>query len=115
MQYLNWFKEGQSNATVVQNPRDGENFIMPDGTVTPKNGTETFGFWLPHGLNATDNATFAVQFNSVRNGSTRSRKLFERLRGSLGRICGLNLNGPSWSNSIEFLPGDDNGSPKNTE
>lgn len=51
-------------------------FIMPDETVISKNGTETFGFWLPHGLDGTANATFAAQIQQCKERFNRIEEGF---------------------------------------
>ena len=73
---------------------------MPDGTVIPKNGTETFGFWLPHGLDGTDNVRFAAQVHQCKEGFNKIEEAFREVEGFLERSCGLSLNRPRSSSSI---------------
>lgn len=63
IQYMELFKEGQPNAIIAQNPRDGDKFIMPDGIFIQKNGT--------------DDTKFTAQIQQCKERFNRSRRFLK--------------------------------------
>ncbi|OJJ84396.1 uncharacterized protein ASPGLDRAFT_58090 [Aspergillus glaucus CBS 516.65] len=82
---------------------------MPDGTVIPKNGTETFGFWLPHGLEGTDNVRFAAQVHQCKERFNKIEEAFREVEGVPREKLWLESEQAEvFEQHPELLPGDEN-------